>query len=313
MPTEEVWLFDPSSDRFAAGPPLPAKRYQHGQASQRDGSIVVIAGGKCPDCSGPNTTFEIDTNTGHWTNAGDTGASLDEPTVLPVSESRAILIGGGNAGVATEDSQLHVFGEQGWKENASMNTARLEHRAALISDGRVLVAGGRDTAGTLLATAEIWDEVGNTWTDDPAVIVPMLHPRASHSLTGMQAGKVLAAGGFSTGGAATNTAEVLQIPVGVGLCNPDVCDPANSECVGDVCVLKPCSPTHADCNGLSFDGCETDICSITNCGACGNVCQFANASSACIVGACTLGACNAGFADCDGNFANGCETVGVCR
>ena len=43
-----------------------------------------------------------------------------------------------------------------------------------------------------------------------------------------------------------------------------------------------------------------------NCGTCGNVCSFVNASSTCVGGACTL-TCNAGYANCDNNIATGCE------
>src|SRR5213075_1430812 len=36
-------------------------------------------------------------------------------------------------------------------------------------------------------------------------------------------------------------------------------------------------------------------------------CALANASESCVAGACTLGTCDAGFANCDGQAANGCE------
>jgi len=46
----------------------------------------------------------------------------------------------------------------------------------------------------------------------------------------------------------------------------------------------------------------------SHCGACGNVCPAAaNQSATCVGGRCAV-ACDAGFADCDTNPANGCET-----
>jgi hypothetical protein len=48
--------------------------------------------------------------------------------------------------------------------------------------------------------------------------------------------------------------------------------------------------------------------SATHCGACGRRCDLANATAACVAGACAVATCNAGFGDCDGNAANGCET-----
>ncbi len=45
-----------------------------------------------------------------------------------------------------------------------------------------------------------------------------------------------------------------------------------------------------------------------NCGACGKVCSGANVSaSTCVAGSCGVKTCAAGFGDCDGNPANGCE------
>src|SRR5262245_43970428 len=74
-------------------------------------------------------------------------------------------------------------------------------------------------------------------------------------------------------------------------------------------AAKICPTGYANCNGLKKDHCETYLMTnVSNCGACGNACSFANASPACVDGACVMGSCDAGWADCDGNPANGCET-----
>ncbi|MFO0556673.1 MAG: hypothetical protein U0269_01520 [Polyangiales bacterium] len=46
---------------------------------------------------------------------------------------------------------------------------------------------------------------------------------------------------------------------------------------------------------------------VTNCGACGRACSVSNGSARCEASMCGVLACNAGFANCDGNAANGCE------
>ncbi|MCA9615514.1 MAG: hypothetical protein KC586_22315 [Myxococcales bacterium] len=50
----------------------------------------------------------------------------------------------------------------------------------------------------------------------------------------------------------------------------------------------------------------------TSCGACGRTCVITNAEPSCAAGECTLGTCRDGFADCDGNLANGCEATDSC-
>ncbi|HEX6764784.1 MAG TPA: hypothetical protein VF103_04885, partial [Polyangiaceae bacterium] len=86
---------------------------------------------------------------------------------------------------------------------------------------------------------------------------------------------------------------------------------------GTACSGAPgsfdCAPTCAanfkDCNGNPDDGCETATDTVTNCNTCGTPCSFTNAAESCPNGTCTLGACDAGFGNCDGQSANGCETT----
>jgi uncharacterized repeat protein (TIGR01451 family) len=49
---------------------------------------------------------------------------------------------------------------------------------------------------------------------------------------------------------------------------------------------------------------QTDIMS---CGTCGTICTAANGTPGCGAGQCLVASCNAGFSDCDGLYANGCE------
>jgi hypothetical protein len=69
-----------------------------------------------------------------------------------------------------------------------------------------------------------------------------------------------------------------------------------------------CAPETADCNHDPTDGCETALGTVTNCGACGDVCAPANASPRCTQGTCGMGDCISGSGDCDGKPENGCET-----
>jgi hypothetical protein len=80
-------------------------------------------------------------------------------------------------------------------------------------------------------------------------------------------------------------------------------------CAAGTCVVAACNAGQADCNGQVSDGCEVDVTSdVNNCGACGNVCSAANGTASCVAGACAVAACSGGWADCDANPSNGCET-----
>jgi N-acetylneuraminic acid mutarotase len=78
-----------------------------------------------------------------------------------------------------------------WSRAASLATGREEHTATLLSNGKVLVAGGTDGRGTVLASAELYDPVKDRWTSAGS----MSATRIDHTATLLPSGKVLVAGG----------------------------------------------------------------------------------------------------------------------
>lgn len=80
-------------------------------------------------------------------------------------------------------------------------------------------------------------------------------------------------------------------------------------CTAGICSRGTCLPNHADCDGNTVNGCESDLTNtLAHCGSCGTACAtHANSSPACTSGRCS-NACAPGYGDCDGNLDNGCET-----
>jgi len=99
-------------------------------------------------------------------------------------------------------------------------------------------------------------------------------------------------------------------PNNCGTCGR-VCLAANgiSACTAGNCSIASCNSGFANCDGNPSNGCETNVNTDTNnCGTCGHECVASNGTAACEAGNCAIGSCNTGFADCDGNPNNGCET-----
>jgi hypothetical protein len=82
---------------------------------------------------------------------------------------------------------------------------RTGHAATVLSDGRVFLTGGRDSAGNIVAVSEIFDPATETSTGSATLTTP----RVNHTATLLADGKVLVAGGTGTSGA-LNSAEIFD-------------------------------------------------------------------------------------------------------
>jgi hypothetical protein len=91
-----------------------------------------------------------------------------------------------------------------WVEPKQMSQPRVRPQLTLLSDGRVLAAGGVElkvdtveggtsvTEGAPLATTEIYDPATDTWSAGPALLSPR---QAGHAIT-LPDGSVVVFGGF---------------------------------------------------------------------------------------------------------------------
>lgn len=80
-----------------------------------------------------------------------------------------------------------------------------------------------------------------------------------------------------------------------------------STCQAGSCRVGTCTAGYGNCDQVSANGCETPLNTLTNCGACGSVCNLPHADEACNAGICQVSTCESGYANCDGSNANGCE------
>lgn len=80
-------------------------------------------------------------------------------------------------------------------------------------------------------------------------------------------------------------------------------------CVSGECVVVACEPGFEDCDDDPLTGCEADTAtSAEHCGACGTACTYSHAQGACNAGSCSFANCDDGWANCDTQLQNGCET-----
>jgi hypothetical protein len=97
----------------------------------------------------------------------------------------------------------------------TMTVARAEHTATLLADGKVLIAGGVDSLGAPLASAELYDPASHSFTPTGS----MATARAGHTATLLANGEVLIAAGETAGSMAkgsvnTSSAELYDPSAG---------------------------------------------------------------------------------------------------
>jgi hypothetical protein len=96
----------------------------------------------------------------------------------------------------------------GWSELPSLTGTRIHPAAAVLPDGKVLVAGGMSggAVNTGLNTAELWDPATQQWT----ALLPMAHKRTIAAACVLPSGRVAVVGGFSTDGVNRKDGEVFD-------------------------------------------------------------------------------------------------------
>ena len=112
---------------------------------------------------------------------------------LVLLASSVLILATASANAGSGPGLIQPSGGPGiWSTAANLPTGREEHTATLLVNGKVLIAGGTDGRGKVLASAELYDPVRNRWTSAGS----MAATRIGHTATLLPSGKVLVAGGL---------------------------------------------------------------------------------------------------------------------
>lgn len=140
------------------------------------GEVLVVGSdwANCGAATNGSDSVEIgDPKQGTWQKTASLASLRDGPVVVALPDGRALMTGG----MTGEDvnhgaySSTYVFDptNHAWSKSGLLNTARAGLAAAVLPDGRVLVAGGLYTDGTMesyrvLNSSELWDPRSGTWS-----------------------------------------------------------------------------------------------------------------------------------------------------
>jgi len=160
---------------------------------------VLATGGYDDGVSALASAELYDPDTRTWTSTGRMAFARGGHTATLLRDGQVLVAGcavePGGGGTVVASAELYDPASGTWTATGDMTEPRcLDFTATLLSDGRVLVAGGLDR--DIVATAELYDPSTGTWT----ATASMTTPRYDHTATLLLDGTVLVAGGADHGG-----------------------------------------------------------------------------------------------------------------
>ncbi len=162
-PLASAELFDPSTNTFTAIAAMTTARASHAAVLAPDGSLVILAGNNAHNVS-ISSDDVYESGSGIFTSTGSllhdrwlhTATLLSSGKVLVVAGERRFFDDDGLPNLVVLAS-AEIFDPAMGVSTATGNlaTERVGHTATLLKNGKVLITGGTNNAGTTLASAEL--------------------------------------------------------------------------------------------------------------------------------------------------------------
>ncbi len=202
-----------SQGKVAPAGALKTARANHSASLLHDGRILVV-GGRGLDALSTLTQVELFTpKTKKWSLAASLGQGRSHHTATVLADGRVLVTGGtthdsssdGAARfIAVASAELYDPAQNSWATVEPMHEARNGHTATLLSDGRVMIAGGAKEQRSHLASVELFDPASGHWSFGPSLLLA----RWQHEAVRLSDGSVVVVAGRSNQG---------QTPAGSGL------------------------------------------------------------------------------------------------
>jgi len=183
---------------------LGTARRSHTATLLQDGKILIVGGDNANGMVGQAEMFDPATLTSSNIAANPIALRTDHTATL-LSDGRVLIIGGVDSNGllgSTEFYNPSSVPAPSFTAGPALMLARSGHTATVLSDGKILIAGGEATG-----SAEIFDPATQTFS---LVSGHLNTPRQYHSAVLLNSGKVLIAGGVVGTNTTLSSAEIYD-------------------------------------------------------------------------------------------------------
>jgi len=207
-------LYDPGTGTWSATGSMTTPRFYHAAALLIDGRVLVTGGFNTTSSpKEPQKSAELyDPTNGTWTLTDSMVIPRRSHTVTTLVNGEVLVV----AGIIEESPPTSTGIVERYDPNTGLFLSAnpivgttSDHSATLLSDGRVLVTGGRGFGPFetgQLSSAQVYDSITGMW----ALVGRMIVPREGHTATRLQNGQVLIAGGDTTNEITVTSAELFN-------------------------------------------------------------------------------------------------------
>jgi len=195
VPLASAEIYNPKTDRWTSVGSMSTSRLDQTATLLSDGRVLVAGGLAEPTPSTLASAELYDPTTNTWSAAAPMSGGRARHTATRLRDGRVLVVGGistvlrGN-GIFTNqvaDAEIYDPVANRWSVTGPMATYRLDQTATILTDGRVLIAGGQDG----LTSTEIYDATKDRWDAGAS----MGQGRLGQAATLLANGDVLVAGG----------------------------------------------------------------------------------------------------------------------
>jgi hypothetical protein len=192
-PDASAELYDPATGVFTLTGSMGTSRAYHTATLLKNGKVLVTGGENVDQILSSAEIYDPASGTFTPTGSMTTFREQHTATLLP---NGSVLITGGNFNTAYPSTtlataELYNPATGTFALTGMMTHERVAQTATLLSNSKVLVAGGFDNSLLPTATAELYDPMSETFT----TVGNMTTPRASHTSTALPNGDAFLIGG----------------------------------------------------------------------------------------------------------------------